>query len=104
MKITPFRLLAVSSVFSLGSLLGIGLFIFNLAQAKYAGAALVLGFAFSMMALAANPKSLFRNFRDPVEEISATDTPARRARILNLLMGFCYVGSLLIFVIDKFIH
>ena len=99
---TPNRLLAVFLLFSFGSLLGIGLFIFNLTQAKYASGALVLGFTFSMMALAANPKSLFRNFRDPIEE-SGIDPQASRARTLNLLMVVCYVGALLIFVIGKLI-
>ncbi len=115
MKATPIRLKAIVTLFMVGTFLGLGLCIFNLTQAKFAGALLALGFAFSMMAAAVNPRSIFRNNQETREDVShkvsqtlspksnATDGATKKAQQLNLLMGACYIASLSIFLVGKFI-
>lgn len=115
MKATPSRLKAVVTLFMVGTFLGLGLCIFNLTQAKFAGALLALGFAFSMMAAAVNPRLIFTNNEKIGGDVSqkakqtlgpnsgVTDDASKKAHQLNLLMAVCYIASLSIFLVGKFI-
>ena len=102
MEATPARLKIIFWLFAIGSVLGVGLFIFSIIQGKYAWAVLSLGFVFSMLATAANPKMVFKKFREQAILNPETSAAANAHRYLTLLMWICYVGATVMFLIGKF--
>jgi hypothetical protein len=102
MKATPARLKAIFWLFAVGSALGVGLFVFNVVQRQYAFATMTLGFTFSMLSLAVNPQSVFKDIRDPATWDTATDPRSRTSQYLAKLTWICYIGALVMFLIGRF--
>jgi len=106
MEATPARLKAILKaifwLFTIGSVLGFGLFIYSVIQGQYAWAVMSLGFFFSMLATAVNPNMLFRKFREQALSGSVTNASINAHRYLTMLMWICYIGALVMFLIGKF--